>query len=65
MQIFTNFTNDHMSCAGLFLKFDCEFSRWVESNNDLIDFLDYFFKECAKENLPDLLMHVMNSGICR
>ena len=25
--------------------------------------LDYFFKQCAKENFPDLLMHVMNSGI--
>ena len=37
MQIFTNFINGHMSRSGLFLKFDCEFSRWVESNNDLIE----------------------------
>ena len=25
--------------------------------------LDYFFKEHVKEKLPNLLMHVMNSGI--
>ena len=27
---------------------------------DWVDFLDYFSKECAKENFPDLVMHAMN-----
>ena len=44
--------------AGLFLKFDCGgFSRHMECK------LDYFSKEYAKENLPGLLMHAMNSSI--
>ena len=30
-----------------------------------IRFLDYFSKERAKENLPDLFMHVMNLSIRR
>ena len=29
-------------------------------SNDLVDFLYYFSKEHGKQDLPDLLMYVMN-----
>ena len=56
-----------------FLTTSCEFHRTILFSRHmeckqcramiLGRFIDYFFKKCAKENLSDLLMHDMNSGI--